>query len=85
LDEATAHIDSETEHLLQYATEQLTKGRTSIIIAHRLATIQRANRIVVIDKGQLVESGNHEALLEKKGYYARLYQKQFKEQDRSSA
>jgi ATP-binding cassette, subfamily B, multidrug efflux pump len=85
LDEATAHIDSETEQLLQYATEQLTKGRTSIIIAHRLATIQRANRIVVIDKGQLVESGNHESLLEKHGFYARLYQKQFKEQDRSSA
>jgi ATP-binding cassette, subfamily B, multidrug efflux pump len=85
LDEATAHIDSETEQLLQYATEQLTKGRTSIIIAHRLATIRRANRIIVIDQGQLVESGDHENLLQKNGFYARLYRKQINEETRPLA
>jgi ATP-binding cassette, subfamily B, multidrug efflux pump len=77
LDEATAHIDSESEKMLQFATAKITEGRTSIVIAHRLATIRRAHRIIVLDKGKVIEMGTHQALLERKGYYHRLYEKQF--------
>lgn len=73
LDEATSSVDSESEALIQHATEELTKGRTSIVIAHRLSTIQKANKIVVVDKGELVEMGSHEELLAKDGFYAKLY------------
>jgi ATP-binding cassette subfamily B protein len=73
LDEATSSVDSESESLIQHATEELTKGRTSIVIAHRLSTIQKANKIVVVDKGELVEIGSHEELLAKDGFYAKLY------------
>lgn len=78
LDEATSSIDSHSEQLIQEATEKLTRGRTSVVIAHRLATIQRADKILVMDKGRIVEEGKHEELLRKNGYYARLYEMQFK-------
>ncbi len=77
LDEATSSIDSHSEKLIQDATEKITKNRTSIIIAHRLATIQKADKIIVMEDGQIVEIGNHEELLKKKGYYSKLYNIQF--------
>ena len=77
LDEATSSIDSYSEKLLQDATEKITKDRTSIIIAHRLATIQKADKIIVMEDGRIVEIGNHNELLKKKGYYSRLYNIQF--------
>ena len=77
LDEATSSIDSHSEKLIQEATEKITRNRTSIIIAHRLATIQKADKIIVMENGQIVEIGNHEELLKKKGYYSRLYNIQF--------
>ncbi|UBM59961.1 ABC transporter ATP-binding protein/permease [Marinilongibacter aquaticus] len=77
LDEATSSIDSESEELIQNAIEKLMKGRTAIVIAHRLSTIQKADKIVVVDKGQLVEMGTHEELLNKKGHYANLYEMQY--------
>lgn len=79
LDEATSSVDSETEELIQKAIEKLMKGRTAIVIAHRLSTIQEADKIIVVDKGQIMEEGNHEELLEKQGFYANLYQMQYKE------
>ena len=70
LDEATSSVDSYAEQMIQYATEAITKGRTSIVIAHRLATIKKADKIIVMDKGQIVEEGTHKELLVKKnGYY----------------
>jgi ATP-binding cassette, subfamily B, multidrug efflux pump len=78
LDEATSNIDSETELLISKATLALTKGRTSVIIAHRLSTIQNAEKILVIDKGRLVEQGNHKELRNNKGLYETLYTMQFK-------
>ena len=78
LDEATSSVDSNSEQLIQYATDQITKGRTSIVIAHRLATIKKADQIIVMDKGLIVEKGTHKELLKKKdGYYKNLYDKQF--------
>ncbi len=79
LDEATSSIDSESESLIQKATEKLTKDRTSIIIAHRLATIQKADRIYVMKKGEIIESGNHQKLLALNGAYKKLYDIQFVE------
>ena len=73
LDEATANIDSYTERQIQIALARLLEGRTGIVIAHRLATVRGADRIVVLNEGWIVESGNHEALIEAQGLYARLY------------
>ncbi len=80
LDEATSSIDTESERIIQYATEKLTESRTSIVIAHRLATIQRADKIVVMEKGKVIESGNHQQLLKLNGHYKRLFELQFKEE-----
>ena len=77
LDEATSSIDSASEQLIQKATDTITKGRTSIVIAHRLATIQKASNILVMDAGVIVEQGTHETLLKKGGYYKNLYEAQF--------
>ena len=79
LDEATASIDTETELLIQDALGKLTLGRTSIIIAHRLQTIQEADRVMVMDKGQIAEIGSHEELIEAKGLYYTLHNLQFQE------
>ncbi len=78
LDEATSSIDSESEQLIQQATDKLTENRTSIIIAHRLSTIQNADKILVMEKGKIVERGSHEELLQQNGYYKKLYEIQFK-------
>lgn len=77
LDEATSSIDNESESLIQEATIKLTKGRTSIVVAHRLSTIQSADRIIVMEKGKMVESGSHVKLMKKEGYYRKLFEKQF--------
>jgi ATP-binding cassette subfamily B multidrug efflux pump len=79
LDEATSSVDTETEHMIQNAIEKMMQGRTSIVIAHRLSTIQRADTIVVLDKGEIKESGTHENLLKKEGFYTQLYKMQYKE------
>lgn len=79
LDEATSSVDSETEELIQKAIEQLMKGRTAIVIAHRLSTIQEADKIIVVDKGEIKEEGNHDQLLELNGFYANLYRMQYRE------
>jgi ATP-binding cassette subfamily B protein len=81
LDEATSSMDSESEQLIQAATEKLMAGRTSIIIAHRLSTIRRADEIMVLDKGVIVEKGNHDALLQTDGAYAKLYHMQFEKKE----
>ena len=78
LDEATSSVDSYSEQLIQNATDKITKGRTSIIIAHRLATVKKADKIIVMDSGDIVEQGTHDELLQKeKGYYKNLYDVQF--------
>lgn len=79
LDEATSSVDSETEELIQNAIEVLMKGRTAVVIAHRLSTIQGADKIIVLDKGEIKEMGTHQELLELGGYYTELYQMQYKE------
>ena len=81
LDEATANIDTETELLIQDALQRLTAGRTSIIIAHRLQTIQEADRVMVLDQGQVIEIGSHEELLAAEGLYATLHSLQFQDAD----
>jgi len=78
LDEATSSVDTETEELIQGAIEKMMHGRTSIIIAHRLSTIQKADKIIVLNRGEIVEQGTHEVLLKEEGYYFQLHQMQLK-------
>lgn len=80
LDEATSSVDTETEHLIQKAIEKLMEGRTSIVIAHRLSTIQNADKIQVLERGEIVESGSHQELLRMEGHYKKLYEMQFQSQ-----
>ncbi len=77
LDEATAHVDQETEHVIQKSLKKLLEGRTAIVIAHRLATVRDADKIVVVQGGRVVEEGTHEELLAKRGFYYHLYHLQF--------
>jgi len=77
LDEATSSVDTYSEQLIQSATDKITEGRTSIIIAHRLATIKKADKIIVMDAGKIVETGTHKQLLKQGGYYSNLYEAQF--------
>ena len=81
LDEATSSIDSESELLIQHAIEKLIAGRTSIIIAHRLSTIRKADQILVLDKGEIREMGNHQQLLQQQGHYYQLHKMQFGDQE----
>ena len=78
LDEATSSLDTESELLVQQAIERLMTGRTSIVIAHRLSTVQNADKIVVLNEGKIVETGVHSTLLEIDGLYKKLYNMQFK-------
>lgn len=78
LDEATAALDNESEKNIQGALDNLLKHKTSLVIAHRLSTVHNADNIVVMDKGQVVESGTHNELMQQNGQYAELYNAQFK-------
>jgi ATP-binding cassette subfamily B protein len=80
LDEATSNVDTRTEKHLQDALLRLMQGRTSFVIAHRLSTIREADQVLVINNGQIIERGNHQGLLEQKGFYYNLYMSQFKGQ-----
>ena len=77
LDEATSNVDTSTERKIQKAMRELMKDKTCFVIAHRLSTIQNADYILVVDKGDIVEQGNHESLMERKGFYYKLYVAQF--------
>ena len=77
LDEATSNVDTRTEELIQKAMDKLTKNRTSFVIAHRLSTIKNADLILVLKDGDVIESGNHNELIAKNGFYADLYNSQF--------
>ena len=82
LDEATSSVDSYSEEMIQNATDKITKGRTSIVIAHRLATIKKASQIIVMDNGKIVEKGTHKELLKKEsGFYKNLYEVQFMKEE----
>ena len=85
LDEATSALDSESEIEVQQAIEHLMENRTTIVIAHRLSTIRNTNRICVMEKGQIVEQGNHDELLLREGRYQQLYEMQFQDQTNGSA
>lgn len=77
LDEATSSVDTRTELLIQQGMDRLMQGRTAFVIAHRLSTIRDADSIIVLKDGDIVEVGNHDSLMAKKGFYADLYQSQF--------
>jgi len=85
LDEATSNLDSESEQAIQKALAQFVQGRTTLVIAHRLATVKRSDRILVLDEGHIVEEGTHQELLRKGGLYRRLYDTQFSSQDEEGA
>jgi ATP-binding cassette subfamily B protein len=85
LDEATSSIDPYTELIIQRALLKLFEGRTSIVIAHRLSTVRRADRIYVLDHGQVAEVGTHDELLDRGGLYSHLYEMQFKAQEEEAA
>ena len=80
LDEATSSVDTRTECLIQRAMDRLLETRTSFVVAHRLSTIRDANNIIVMNQGSIVETGNHETLMAKNGFYADLYNSQFSEE-----
>ena len=77
LDEATSALDAESEHLVHEALERLMRGRTTVVIAHRLSTVLGAARVVVLDGGAIVQSGTHDALMAEEGLYRRLVERQF--------
>ena len=77
MDEATSNVDTRTEILLQQAMDRLLKGRTSFVIAHRLSTIVNADVILVVNNGQVVEQGTHKELLERNGFYTKIYNSQY--------
>ena len=81
LDEATSSLDTESERLVEDALEKLLVGRTTLIIAHRLSTVRRADRLLVLSHGRIIEQGTHAELLARGGLYARLYQRQFRDGD----
>jgi ATP-binding cassette subfamily B multidrug efflux pump len=81
LDEATSSVDTETEFKVRDALARMVEGRTSLIIAHRLSTVQRADKIIVMHKGQVREMGTHQELLAQRGIYFKLYQLQYKDQE----
>ena len=79
MDEATSALDTDSERHIQAALEELMKDRTTFVIAHRLSTVEKADRILVMEEGQIIEQGNHSQLLEQQGRYAQLYDNQFDE------
>jgi subfamily B ATP-binding cassette protein MsbA len=84
LDEATSALDTESERYIQSALDELMKSRTTLVIAHRLSTVEHANKIIVMDEGRIVEMGNHETLLALNGHYAKLYRMQFRDVTQST-
>ena len=83
LDEATSSVDTETELLVQDALKKFLAGRTAIVIAHRLSTIRYVDRVIVLHKGRIIEEGSHRELLARGGHYSKLYELQFKDQEKS--
>ena len=81
LDEATSALDNTTEILIQQALDELCKGRTTLVVAHRLSTIKNADEIAVISEGRIAEQGSHAALMEQNGIYAQLYHRQFRDSE----
>jgi subfamily B ATP-binding cassette protein MsbA len=84
LDEATSALDNESERYIQAALDRVMKGRTTFVVAHRLTTIEKADRILVLDHGEIVEQGSHAQLLARQGHYAKLHARQFSDDDSAS-